>query len=136
VGVLVSDGVDADELNGLRQALEAAGAAMHVIAPHGGTVNGTGTLAADATVFNADSVAYDALVVAGGTGELDPKSAMMLQEAYRHHKTLAAWGSGIDGLTGASIDLDADGVVAADKATKAFNRTIIDALGWHRHWQR
>lgn len=51
---------------------------------------GRTAVTADATVFNTDSVVYDALVVADGVGTLDPKSAKMLQEAYRHHKTLAA----------------------------------------------
>ncbi|MEI2652622.1 MAG: catalase [Microthrixaceae bacterium] len=93
VGVLVTPGADIGGVAALRKALDAAGAAMHVIAPTAGSVKGSGrsTLAADATVFNSDSVVYDALVVAGGVAELDPKSAMMLQEAYRHHKTVAAW---------------------------------------------
>ena len=94
-------------------------------------------MAADATVFNADSVVYDALVVAGGVGELDPKSAMMLQEAYRHHKVLAAWGTGTGALTAAAIDAVAPGVViAGDKVAKTFTDAVIDAVGWHRHWER
>jgi len=138
VGVLVTAGFDSVGVAALRKALERAGAVLHVIAPHGGSVTGAGRTAvtADATVFNADSVVYDALVVAGGVGALDPKSAMMLQEAYRHHKTLAAWGSGIDALTGASIDAEAAGVITQPKAAKAFTDGIVDALGWHRHWDR
>ena len=115
-----------------------AGAAMHVIAPTAGSVKGSGrsTLAADATVFNSDSVVYDALVVAGGVAELDPKSAMMLQEAYRHHKTVAAWGTGTDALAAASIDPTANGVVTGDKVAKGFTTALVDAIGWHRHWAR
>ena len=96
----------------------------------------TPTLAADATVFNSDSVVYDALVVASGVAELDPKSAMMLQEAYRHHKTVAAWGTGTDALAAASIDPTANGVVTGDKVAKGFNTALVDAIGWHRHWAR
>ena len=138
VGVLVTPGVDVAGVNALRTALDAAGAALHVIAPVAGSVKGAGrsTLAADATVFNSDSVVYDALVVAGGVTELDPKSAMMLQEAHRHHKTVAAWGTGTQTLAPAGIDEDAAGVVTGDKVGKAFIGTFIESVGWHRHWDR
>jgi len=138
IGVFVTAGFDSVGVAALRKALERAGAVLHVIAPQGGSVKGAGRTAAtaDATVFNADSVVYDALVVAGGVGALDPKSATMLQEAYRHHKTLAAWGSGIDALTGALIDVEAAGVITQPKAGKAFTDGVVDALGWHRHWDR
>ncbi|MGI9119044.1 MAG: catalase, partial [Acidimicrobiales bacterium] len=138
VGVLVAEGVDAAGVAALRKALERAGAAMHVIGPYGGSVKGSGrsSVTADATVFNTDSVVYDALVVAGGTGGLDPTSTMMLQEAFRHHKTLAAWGTGVEALLAASIDREAVGVVTGERVVKAFNDAVIDALGWHRHWER
>jgi catalase len=138
VGVLVTEGVDAAGVAALRKALERAGAAMHVIGPHGGSVKGRArsSVTADATVFNTDSVVYDALVVAGGTGGLDPASAMMLQEAFRHHKTLAAWGTGVEALLAAAIDREAVGVVTGERVVKAFNDAVIDALGWHRHWDR
>ncbi|MDQ3304369.1 MAG: catalase, partial [Actinomycetota bacterium] len=137
VGVLVTEGVDAAGVAALRKALERAGAALHVIAPHGGVVTGIGdsSVTADATVFNVDSVVYDALVVAGGVDELDPKSATMVQEAYRHHKTLAAWGSGAEVLA-ATIDTEAAGVVTGKRVAKAFNDALIATLGWHRHWER
>ncbi|HEV8115473.1 MAG TPA: catalase, partial [Acidimicrobiales bacterium] len=138
VGALVTAGFDTAGVAALRKALERAGAVLHVIAPHGGAVKGTGrtTMTADATVFNADSVVYDALVVAGGTGPLDPKSAMMVQEAYRHHKTLAAWGSGVEALQGVGVGEEAAGVVTGPKVAKPFNDALVEALGWHRHWER
>jgi catalase len=138
VGVLVNEGVDAAGVVALRKALAAAGVALHVIAPHGGAVSGTGktALTADATVFNADSVVYDALVVASGNDALDPKSAMMLQEAYRHHKTLAAWGSAADALAAAGIDLRSPGVVTGPRVAKSFTDSLIEAMGWHRRWDR
>ncbi|MGI8686395.1 MAG: catalase [Acidimicrobiales bacterium] len=138
VGVLVTEGVDVVGVASLRKALGAAGAALHVIAPCGGMVKGSGrsSVTADATVFNTDSVVYDALVVAGGSGPLDPKSTAMLREAFRHHKTVAAWGSGRDALVAAGINTEAPGVVTGDRAVRGFNAALIDALGWHRHWER
>jgi catalase len=137
IGVLVADGSDAAGVAALRKALAAVGAAVHVIAPHGGEVPGRGrsTMVADATVFNADSVVYDALVVADGTAELDPKSAMMLQEAYRHHKVLAAWGTGVDALAANGIEAG-PGVVVAAKAAREFTQALIETAGWHRIWER
>ncbi len=138
VGVLVTEGVDATGVAALRKALQRAGASMHVIAPHGGAVKGGGrsSVTADATVFNTDSVVYDGLVVAGGTQSIDPRSATMLQEAYRHHKTVAAWGSGVETLSATGIPMASVGVVTAERAAKAFNDAVISALGWHRHWER
>ena len=137
IGMLVTEGCDVPGIAAFRKATEAAGAAVHVIAPHGGPVKGRGrsSVDADATVFNADSVVYDALVVADGVTELDPKSAMMLQEAFRHHKTLGAWGTGVDTLATA-IDVEAAGIVTGDKTARSFNDAFINSLGWHRHWNR
>jgi len=138
VGVIVTDGVDAAGVNALRKALDRAGAAMHVIAPHGGTVRGSGrgTLSADATVFNTDAVVYDALVVADGVEELDPASRMMLQEAYRHHKTIAGWGSGAARVAEAGIAEGAAGIIVAEKAAKPFTDQVVGELARHRHWDR
>ncbi len=138
VAVLATPGVDAAGVGALRKALDREGAALHVVAPHGGSVKSGGRswLGVDATIFNTDSVVYDAIVVAGGTHDLDPRSITMLQEAYRHHKTLAAWGDGADALNTAGIDVGADGVITGERATKPFSDTVIEAMGWHRHWDR
>jgi catalase len=138
VGVLVAEGADATGVAAVRKALERAGAALQVIAPRGGSLPGAGrsTLTADATLFNADSVVYDALLVAGGVTELDPKALMMLQEAYRHHKTVGAWGAAVDRLSEAGIDPGGSGVVVGDKAVKAYGDRLVLELGRHRHWDR
>ncbi len=138
VGVLVKDGADLSGVAALRAALGKRGAALHLIAPRGGPVKGKGrgSAPADATLFAVDSVAYDALVVADGAAPLDPKSAVMLQEAYRHHKAVAAWGTGAQELANAGIDLAAPGVVTGPKAVKSFHDQVVTALAWHRHWDR
>jgi catalase len=74
--------------------------------------------------------------VADNPSALDPKSVMMLQEAYRHHKTVGAWGAGTEALAVAGIDVNANGVVTSTKSAKAFTDAVLEALGWHRHWQR
>ncbi|MGE0309781.1 MAG: catalase, partial [Acidimicrobiia bacterium] len=129
VGVLVTDGVEVNALQALRQTLEAEKAALHIIAPHGGAVPGSlnGSITADATVFNSDAVTYDALIIAGTVTELDPKSAMMVQEAYRHHKTIAAWADAAQLLPTLGINPTSNGVVVADSPTPP---------SWPLSWRR
>ncbi|MBC7898334.1 MAG: catalase, partial [Cytophagaceae bacterium] len=139
VGVLVADGVDAAGVESLRAALENEGATLYVIAPRGGAVAGaTKSLAVDRTVLTTQSVEYDALVVAGGSSAqvvgADPYTALNLGEAFRHHKTLAAWGEGSAVLT--ACDCAGLGVVTAESADSAFASALIEAMGRHRHWDR
>jgi catalase len=139
VGVLVGPGVDGRGAESLRTALEAAGLSMYVIAPKGGKVEAKrGTLDVDRTVLTTDSVEYDALVVAGGdsAAELtaDPWTAVNLGEAFRHHKTIGAWGEGSGVLD--TLGLTGPGIVTAASASKTFAKDLITAIGWHRHWDR
>ncbi|HUP71796.1 MAG TPA: catalase [Acidimicrobiales bacterium] len=139
VGVLVADGVDAAGVDSLRAALDAEGATLYVIAPRGGSVAGVkGSLAVDRTVLTTQSVEYDALVVAGGPSAqavgTDPYAALNLGEAFRHQKTVAAWGEGRDVL--ASCGCEGVGVVTADVADADFAAAVIVAMGLHRHWDR
>ena len=75
-------------------------------------------------------------MVAGGTEALDPKAELMLQEAYRHHKTVGGWGSGVEQLAQTGITDGSAGVVVAEKVAKPFTDEVIDQLGRHRHWER
>ncbi len=140
VGVLVDDGVDGKGVAIVRTALEDAGASVYVIAPKGGAVHAArGALDVDRAVLTTDSVEYDALVVAGGAAAdalgADPWTAINLSEAFRHHKTIAAWGDGVELLDRLGLR-GAPGVVEAASATKAFAKDLVKAIGWHRHWDR
>ena len=96
VGVIAGDGADLGGVAKLRAALEAAGAVLHVIAPHGGTVSkGRNTEIVERTFLTTRSIEFDAIVVAGGAGSLvDIKTIILLQETFRHCKAIAAWGDG------------------------------------------
>jgi catalase len=140
VGVLVADGVDVAAVESLRTALGSEGATLYVIGPRAGVVEGGGeTLAVDRTALTTRSVEYDAIVVAGGKSSEtvggDPMTAVNLGEAYRHYKTIAAWGSGREVLEACGI-VPGPGVVLAGSVQASFSQELIDALGWHRHWQR
>jgi catalase len=141
VGILASDGVDDVGLRSLVKAIESAGAVATVIAPHGGTIKGNGApVVVDKSTMTTQSVEYDALVVAGGTGAAavgsDPYTALNLGEAYRHYKPIAAWGEGCDVLDACAIPAAGAGVVTAPKATRAFAQRVLEAIAWHRHWDR
>ena len=76
---------------------------------------------------------YDALVVAAGTKPThDIKLVLLLQEAFRHCKALAAWGDGTQALAAAGIELDLPGVLVADGVTKSFTESLADAVGLYR----
>ncbi len=140
VGVLAGDGVDTAGVETLRTILGAAGATLYVIAPRAGTVDGDGgPLPVDRTVLTTQSVEYDALVVAGGASAAvvgaEPYTAVNLGEAFRHHKTIAAWGEGALVLERCGTTAG-PGVVVADRAGADFADQVVEAMGWHRHWDR
>ena len=141
IGIFAADGVDAAGLVAVRGPLERAGAVVVVIAAHGGTITSPdGPVEVTKSALTTQSVEYDALIVAGGSGAetlgQDPYLAVNLGEAYRHYKTIAAWGSGRDLLAACSIPADAPGVITADVPTRGFATAVIEAVGWHRHWDR
>ncbi len=140
VALLAADGVDAEGVTALRSALTAAKAILHVVGPHAGPLRsaGRGTVEATKTLFGAQSVEFDAVVVAGGPGLADLGAelsvALFLQEAYRHHKTVGAWAEGRAVLSAAGIGAG-PGVVTADSARAAVE-PLLGAVALHRHWDR
>jgi catalase len=89
------------------------------------------------TLLTVRSIEFDALVVAGGTASTgDIKLTLLLQEAYRHCKALAAWGGAEQVLADAGIPEDAPGVSVAESADKAFGDQLAAAVGLHRVWER
>jgi catalase len=141
VHVLAADGCDVAGVKALKDALTIAGCAVHVIATHKGAVTAGGrrrdTVTVDRSFLTACSAEADAVVVASGSElESDQYALMYVQEAYRHHKPLGAWGDGALLLTGAGIGTSASGVVVADKANRSFARDLVTSLGRHRHWDR
>jgi catalase len=141
IGLLVGEGVDTAGVERTSKALERAGALVVVVAAHGGEVEGDGGAVPVTKAFlTTQSVEYDALVVAGGASAevlaVDPYLAVNLGEAFRHDKTVAAWGEGVGALEACGIATDAPGVVTAARAGRPFAASLIEAIGWHRHWDR
>jgi catalase len=133
-------GVIAD-LAGIKKLQAAAlryGVEVLVIAPFGGVLKkGRQQLIVDRTTLTARSIEFDAIAVAAGTTPTnDIKVVLLLQEAFRHCKAMAAWGDGVAVLAGAGITIDDAGVVVADAVAKPFNDEVMAALGLHRAWDR
>jgi catalase len=144
VGVIIGDGVDAKAVAKLAKAVAGAGAVLHVVGPHGGTVDGVEVAR---TLHACDSVQFDALVLEdsgaalleGATGPFHAglKVGVLLQEAFRHHKAVGSLGSSATAsLAELGIDTDAPGVVSGSSATKAFLDDLLEAVAWHRWWER
>jgi catalase len=141
VGILAGPGADLAGVIKLKSALEAEGALGLVIAAAGGELTrGRTAVAINRTALTARSIEFDAVVVAGGMGKdpasSDIRSVILLQEAYRHLKPLAAWGDASQVLTAAGIDPAADGVLVGPSVVRAFSQELIAFLGRHRVWSR
>jgi catalase len=138
VGVVAQPGADLAGIDKLRKALDAQGAVLRLIAPIGGTLKkGTRAEIVERTLPTTRSIEYDAVLVAGGAGDLaDLKLTVLLQEMFRHAKVLGAWGDGERALRTAGLDIAAPGVLLAPSVNAAFAKAVVTAVGLHRVWNR
>ncbi|GAA3173313.1 catalase CatB [Blastococcus jejuensis] len=138
VGVVAGDGADLKGVAKLREALEAEGALLRVIAPHGGRIStGRDVEIVERTFATARSIEFDAVVVADGAPQDgDVRGLVLLQEAFRHLKALGAWGDGAALLAAAGIDAAAPGVLVGKKPGAKLTAGLVAALGAHRAWDR
>jgi catalase len=140
VHLLAADGCDVAGVRVVKDALVAAGLLPQVIAPHKGLlVSGrrNDAVSADRSFLTARSVEADAVLIADRAGiDALPSAVAYVQEAYRHHKVVGGWGDAGQALLAGGVPTDAPGVVVAGKASKAWVRQVVSALGVHRHWDR
>jgi len=138
IGVVAGPKADLAGVAALRKAIEAQGAVLRVIAPVGGVLgSGSTKVIVERTLLTTRSIEYDAVVVAAGAPDLrDVKLTVLLQEAFRHCKTLGAWGDGESVLQAAGIDTAAPGVLRSKQADAAFADALGAAVGMHRVWER
>ncbi len=136
--ITADTGSDLAGVSKLVKATAALGVTALVIAPVGGVLKaGRRAVTVDRTLATARSIEFDALVVAGGTTPNgDIKLVVLLQEAFRHCKAIAAWGDGGAVLESARISDKDVGVEVAKEVDKAFIANLAAALGLHRVWGR
>ncbi|MGW3119481.1 catalase [Streptomyces sp. NPDC001107] len=157
IAVLVSDGVDAEQVTSVREALAAEGAIVEALAPTDGTVTGAdgARYTVDRALPTVASVLYDAVLLPGGNdgaapAAKDPDALRFVRDAYRHGKPVGALGSGVgvlsalepDGLrlsAGGRSTVSDRGVVtdtSPGTADTEFVQAFVDAIAAHRHWDR
>ncbi len=122
VAVLVADVTPNRVVSAWRTAADPLGVEIVVVGPHFGKLRGG--IAVDRSLHITDPVEYDGVVLAG---DPDAGMAMFVQEAFRHHKTIAILD--VNWAKPLSIDLDHAGVTSTPEA-------FLDALALHRHWNR
>jgi len=158
VAILAADGVEDTELSGVKQALNAAGAQAKVVAPRLGSLksaNGA-EVNIDFSLLTAGSVLFDAVYVPGGARSVETlkgeaKALHFIHEAYKHCKTIAATGAGVELLrasylgAGTMLDPSAAGnqkgidegvIIGSDAEVGNVAAEFIHAIAHHRHWSR
>ncbi|MEU9169601.1 catalase [Streptomyces sp. NPDC048420] len=157
IAVLVTDGIDAEQVTSVRERLAAEGAIVEALAPTDGEVRG-----ADGELYTVDralptvaSVLYDAVLLPGGPVGTPPTAAdqdalRFVRDAYRHGKPIGALGSGVgilsslepEGLTLSTefhrVETD-HGVVTETSpgpAGEEFLDAFVAAIAAHRHRDR
>jgi catalase len=155
VAVLVADGFDGAAVAKISKALQAAGAMPKIVGPRLGAIRDAadGELVAEFSLLTASSVLFDAVVVAGGDAcaaalKGEAKALEFVNEAFKHCKSIATTGAGLDVLVAARVigALPADakhapalpaGVIAGPDAKAArVGADLVEAMASHRHWAR
>jgi catalase len=150
IGIVVDPDSDLDGVDQVRREVFAAGMVPLLIAPHGGTVDGTPV---QRTFATARSVEFDAILLAGAPGPapdalparddkagtaatatVDPRVLLLVEEAWRHAKAIGAWGAGATALQAAGV-AGTPGVITAESGTEALT-AVMQLLALHRVWER
>lgn len=141
VHILATDGCDINGIRTLCAAFSSASVTAHVFVPRKGVLVGDDPstfVAVDQTFLTASSVEADALIVAFGTSapQTDVGVHIWTPTAFRHHKTIAAWGDGSELLLASGIGDAGPGLLLAELADETFAGVVLALLGAHRHWDR
>ena len=136
IGIIADAGSDLAGVAKLVKSAEALGIIGLVIAPVGGVLkSGRRSVIVNRTYATARSIEVDSLIIAAGTSP-DTRLVVLLHEAFRHCKALAAWGDGSAVLKAVKIPLKGPGIELADEVDKDFTARLTAALGLHRAWDR
>jgi catalase len=150
IAIVLADGVDADPITDLIEALNAAGAVTRLLGSRLGTVRSEEgePLEVDATLENSPAVLFDALVLPAGSEAvdalcLDGRTLEFVKDQYRHCKTILALGDSSKILTKAGIPHtlpsgkpDPGLLIEGQDGNEANAQSFIAAIGLHRHVER
>ena len=153
VAILAADGVDAVSLQTVSEAIVAAGAVVHVIAPKLGeiTASDNSKIPVEESFLTGASVLYDAVYVPGGknsvaTLEAEANAVHFLNEAFKHCKAIAAHADAIQVLEATyffdklpdefSEETVLEEGVIVEKDLSDLAEKFIKAIAQHRFWER
>ncbi|SKA18479.1 catalase [Sediminibacterium ginsengisoli] len=144
IAFLVADGFEMSSLQEMKNALEAEGGIINVIAPRLGPItgeNGEELIAARSFLTDA-SVFYDAVYIPGGincaaTLEAEPDALHFVNEAWKHCKAIAAHPDARQFLDATyfrnKVELD-NGILTG--ATADISEAFVMLIAQHRIWER
>lgn len=153
IAFLTADGVDGKSLTTVKNALEAEGAIVEIIAPRLGYVltEDDEQIFVSHSYLTAASVLYDAVYVPGGTNsvatvEAEADAIHFLNQAFKHCKAIAADAQAIQVLEATyfikKLPVDfteenvlAEGVIVSDDAAQLAEKFVL-AIEQHRFWER
>ena len=153
IAFLAADGVDANELNTVKNALMNEGAMVEIIAPRLGTINAAdgSEIAVDKSLMTVSSVLYDAVYVPGGTNSVatiegEPDAIHFLEQAFKHCKAIAASSNALQVLQSTHFakklpedssneTVMREGVVIGNDSNTLATQ-FISAIAQHRFWER
>jgi catalase len=125
LAVLVDDDTPAAVVDTWRGVADPLGVEVITVGPRFGVLGGG--VAVDRSLHVTHSTEYDAVVLAARP---DAGMAVLVQEAYRHHKTVGS---------SAPLDEDALAPLGIDVGSPGVERdpdALLTAMGLHRHWDR
>ena len=148
IAILAANGVEEKSLQTVKNALEAAGATVKIIAPKLGTIVGAGgqEIKVDQSFLTAASVLFDAVYVPSGAKSAqallaEPDAIHFVNEAYKHCKAIAATGDGASLLRASYVPEAGKKDQSAEAGSlgvliDASAEDFINAIAQHRFWER
>lgn len=155
VAILAADGVNIDQLEGVKHALIKAGAHPTIVSKFQGKLKGSNgeVVEVDQSHVTSASIMFDAVFVPGGKLHIEAQKGQgdvlhFIQEAFKHGKAIGAVGEGVELIASArlgGLEIPAAeqvsenlGVVLDRGASSAgnFAATFIEAIALHRHFER
>lgn len=157
IAFLLADGFDDEQVSKVKQALMDKGAKVKIVSKFRGTLKGKNgkEVEVDKNHVTTASIMYDAIFIPGGKDNLEQlmmqgDAIHFVNEAYKHHKPIAAIGEGVGLLIKSEIrgvrfsEKEGDqmvtdkGVVTSQNTNdlNGFNDQFFKAIAKHRHWER
>ena len=158
IAILAADGLDAAAFSAMKKALTAAGAQAKVVAPRLGLLKSAEgpEVKIDFSLLTTSSVMFDAVYIPGGDKSVktlmdEADAVQFVSEAYKHCKTIAATGAGVELVRrsclkgnelsngkakGDKVTADAGVITTPDSQAGRIASEFIKAIAQHRHWSR